>query len=172
MTRDLNICIALGTWTNYTQNKPCYVCIINRFQIVAYLQQIWWVEVSGELEFEFPPGKYSLYFRLQLGKASRRFGRRVCNVDQVHGWDTKPVRFQLSTSNGQKSEKEFYLREPGNWFYYRVGEFVAENTNAAMKINFLMAQIDCTHTKGGLSLDSVFICPKEFSEKLLGYTWW
>nr|AWL54287.1 phloem protein 2-2 [Boehmeria nivea] len=144
----------------------------SRFQTVAYLQQIWWVEVSGELEFEFPAGNYSLYFRLQLGKAStRRFGRRVCNVDQVHGWDIKPVKFQLSTSNGHKSLSECYLHDHGNWVHYHVGDFVVEtttnNNNVPLKIKFSMVQIDCTHTKGGLCLDSVLIYPSEFRKNLL-----
>ena len=46
---------------------------------------MWWVEVVGEVELEFPIGTYSLFFRLQLGKASRKLGRRVCNLAQVHG---------------------------------------------------------------------------------------
>ncbi|KAL9317539.1 hypothetical protein ACSQ67_014056 [Phaseolus vulgaris] len=119
----------------------------SRFKSVAYLQQMWWVEVVGELEFEFPVGSYSLVFRLQLGKASKRLGRRVCNVDQVHGWDINPVRFQLSTSDGQHSVSECYLHGPGEWVYYHVGDFVVEKPNERTCIKFSLAQIDCTHTK-------------------------
>ncbi|XP_015878029.3 F-box protein PP2-A14 [Ziziphus jujuba] len=138
----------------------------SRFHTVAYLQQIWWVEVLGELEFEFPPGSYSLCFRLQLGKpTTTRFGRRICAVDQVHGWDAKPVRFQLATSNGQRASSECYLKQQGTWIHYHVGDFVVENTNMPIKIKFSMVQIDCTHTKGGLCLDSVLICPSEFRER-------
>ncbi|KAI6702458.1 hypothetical protein NL676_011594 [Syzygium grande] len=39
----------------------------SRFHTVAYLQQIWWFEVDGELEFPFPTGTYSVFFRVQLG---------------------------------------------------------------------------------------------------------
>ncbi|XP_062120508.1 F-box protein PP2-A13-like [Humulus lupulus] len=139
----------------------------SRFHTVAYLQQIWWFEVIGELELELAPGSYSLYFRLQLGKASRRFGRRVCNLDQVHGWDLKPARFHLSTSNGHKASSECHLNNHGNWVHYRVGDFVVENPNMLVRINFSMVQIDCTHTKGGLCLDTVYIYPTEISNKLL-----
>ncbi|MCE3216743.1 hypothetical protein HAX54_007883 [Datura stramonium] len=38
----------------------------SRFQTVAYLKQIWWLEVDGDLEFQFPEGTYSLFFRLHL----------------------------------------------------------------------------------------------------------
>ncbi|XP_031280527.1 F-box protein PP2-A12 [Pistacia vera] len=140
----------------------------SRFHTVAYLQQIWWYEAIGELEFEFPPGSYSIFFRLQLGKASRRFGRRVCNLEQVHGWDIKPVRFQLSTSNGQQAISECCLYEQGNWVLYHVGDFAIDNNSHDMltKIKFSMMQIDCTHTKGGLCLDSVSIYPSEFRERL------
>ncbi|KAJ7975667.1 F-box protein PP2-A13 [Quillaja saponaria] len=133
----------------------------SRFSSIAFLQKMWWVEVVGELEFEFPAGKYSLFFRLQLGKASKRLGRRICNVDQVHGWDIKPVRFQLSTSNGQHSLSECYLNGPGDWVHYHAGDFMIQNPgNRPIKIVFSMAQIDCTHTKGGLCIDCVLIIPK------------
>ncbi|KAK5778010.1 F-box protein PP2-A11-like [Gossypium arboreum] len=136
----------------------------SRFETVAYLQQIWWFEVVGELEFEFPPGSYSVFFRLHLGKPSKRFGRRVCNLDQVHGWNTKPVRFQLSTSTGHQISSECYLYEPGNWVHYHAGDFVIDDSNPTTKIKFSMMQIDCTHTKGGLCVDSIFIYPSEFRQ--------
>ncbi|KAE8704673.1 F-box protein PP2-A13 [Hibiscus syriacus] len=122
----------------------------SRFETVAYLQQIWWFEVVGELEFEFSPGSYSLFFRLHLGKPSRRFGRRTCNINQVHGWNIKPVRFQLSTSTGQEVSSECYLYDSGKWVYYHVGDFIVTgDSNSPTKIKFSMMQIDCTHTKGG-----------------------
>ncbi|KAJ6676160.1 F-BOX PROTEIN PP2-A15 [Salix viminalis] len=139
----------------------------SRFSTIAYLQQIWWFEVGGELEFEFPGGAYSLLFRLQLGKPSKKLGRRTCNGDRVHGWDIKPVRFQLSTSNGQQASSECYLHQQGNWGHHHVGDFVVDNTNAGpLRLKFSMMQIDCTHTKGGVCLDSVLICPSEFRENL------
>jgi hypothetical protein len=129
-----------------------FIFCIHRFKNVAYLQQMWWVEVIGELEFVFPVGSYSITFRLQLGKSSKRLGRRVCNDDQVHGWDIKPVRFQLSTSDGQRSISECYLHGPGQWAYYHVGDFMVVKPNEPIKIKFSLAQIDCTHTKGGLCI--------------------
>ncbi|WJX66476.1 hypothetical protein P8452_51033 [Trifolium repens] len=138
----------------------------SRFKSVAYLQQMWWVEVLGELEFEFPKGNYSIFFKLQLGKTTKRLGRRVCNLEQVHGWDIKPVRFQLSTSDGQNSLSQCYMNGPGEWAYYHVGDFVSEKANGPINIKFSLAQIDCTHTKGGLCIDGAVICPKELAHKL------
>lgn len=151
----------IGLQTNV--KEKIFTC---RFQMVAYLQQIWWFEAIGEIEFEFPPGTYSLFFRLQLGKASKRFGGRVCNLEQVHGWDIKPVRFQLSTSHGQKALSECCLYGPGNWVLYHVGDFVVEHPHTPAKVKFSMMQIDCTHTKGGLCVDSVLIYSSEFREIL------
>ncbi|XP_043697030.1 F-box protein PP2-A13-like [Telopea speciosissima] len=131
----------------------------SRFRTVAYLHQIWWFEVGGEVEFCFPVGTYSLFFRVQLGRASKRLGRRICNPEHVHGWDIKPVRFQLSTSDGQHAQSQCYLSEPGNWSHCYAGDFIVENPNVPTKIKFSMTQIDCTHTKGGLCVDSVLICP-------------
>ncbi|WOG85898.1 hypothetical protein DCAR_0105091 [Daucus carota subsp. sativus] len=139
----------------------------SRFGTIAYLQQTWWFEVSGEVEFPLPAGTYSLFFRLQLGKSTKRFGRRVCNSQNVHGWDIKPVQFQLSTSENQNLRTtSSYLREPGNWNYYHGGDFVVENSGNPAKIKFSMMQIDCTHNKGGLSVDSLLIYPAEFKERL------
>ncbi|XP_038906479.1 F-box protein PP2-A14 isoform X1 [Benincasa hispida] len=135
----------------------------SRFGSVAYLKQIWWVEIGGELEFELPKGNYSVYFRLQLGKPSKKFGRRFVDIDQVHGWELKPVRFEVSISNNaQKASSECYLNQFGKWVLYKVGDFSIETHNFVAQIKFSMIQIDCTHTKGGLSVDSVFICPNDF----------
>ncbi|KAL9999802.1 putative phloem protein [Helianthus debilis subsp. tardiflorus] len=132
----------------------------SRFGYVAYLQQTWWFEVDGEVEFPFPVGTYSLYFRLQLGRPGKQFGRRVCNREHIHGWDIKPVRFQLATSDGQQAISQCYLTKPGAWNLYHAGSFVVEDSKSPMKVKFSMMQIDCTHTKGGLCVDSVLICPK------------
>lgn len=136
----------------------------SRFHSTAYLQQIWWFEVVGEVDFCFPAGTaYSLYFRLHLGKSSTRFGRRVCSSEQVHGWDKKPVRFQLSTSDGQHAVSQCYLDEPGRWILYHVGDFDAPpSSGQPTRLKFSLAQIDCTHTKGGLCVDSVLVYPKGF----------
>lgn len=137
-------------------------CEESRFHSVAYLQQIWWFEVDGEVDFPFPEGTYSLFFRLQLGRTSKRFGRRVCNSEHIHGWDIKPVQFQLSTSDGQHATTHCFLEGPGKWAHYHVGDFIVDNRSESMKIKFSMTQIDCTHTKGGLCLDSVLVYPTKF----------
>ncbi|MBA0616123.1 hypothetical protein Godav_016198 [Gossypium davidsonii] len=137
-----------------------------RFHSIAYLQQTWWFEVDGEVEFPFPAGSYSVFFRLQLGRSSKRFGRRICNSEHIHGWDKKPVRFQLWTSDGQHARSQCTLNEPGKWFHYHIGDFNVENSNSSTKIKLSMTQIDCTHTKGGLCLDSVVIYPSKYREKL------
>ncbi|XP_031265587.1 F-box protein PP2-A12-like isoform X2 [Pistacia vera] len=138
----------------------------SRFASVAYLQQIWWFEVDGEMEFPFPVGTYSVFFRLQLGRTAKRFGRRICNTEHVHGWDRKPVQFQLWTSDGQHASSQCILNESGRWIRYHIGDFVVENANALTKIKFSMTQIDCTHTKGGLCLDSVQIYPRKYTGRL------
>ncbi|KAF2311152.1 hypothetical protein GH714_019719 [Hevea brasiliensis] len=138
----------------------------SRFQKVAYLQQIWWLEVDGEFEFQFPAGTYSLFFRLQLGKSTKRMGRRVCNTEHIHGWDVKPVRFELTTSDGQHAVSQCFLDNPGNWVHYHVGDFVVKHPNESTNIKFSLTQIDCTHTKGGLCLDAVFIYPSSFGNEI------
>ncbi|KAH7863299.1 hypothetical protein Vadar_015902 [Vaccinium darrowii] len=119
----------------------------SRFKNVAYLHQIWWFEVVGEMEFQFPVGTYSLFFRLHLGRPNKRMGRRVCNLDQIHGWNVKPVQFQLTTSDGQHAVSRCVLDNPGMWVNYHAGDFVVGQPNEPTKIKFSLSQIDCTHTK-------------------------
>lgn len=148
----------------------------SRFHVVAYLQQIWWFEVDGVVKFPFPADIYTLYFRLHLGRFSKRLGRRVCNFDHTHGWDIKPVRFELSTSDGQQASCEFCLDETeqdevngnqkrGCWIDYKVGEFIVTDSEPATEVKFSMKQIDCTHSKGGLCVDSVFIIPSDLKAR-------
>lgn len=147
-----------------------FMCLPScRFHMVAYLQQIWWFEVGGELEFPFPAGTYSLFFRVLLGRPTRRLGRRVCNPEHIHGWNIKPVWFRLTTSDGQHSISPCHLENnPGSWANYHAGDFVVEShPDSFTKIKFSMAQIDCTHTKGGLCLDSVLVCPSSIGKSII-----
>lgn len=130
----------------------------SRFHTIAYLQQIWWLEAEGELEFEFPPGTYNLFFRLKLGKPST--GELISRRSQVYGWNVKPVRFQLSLSDGRQLTSLYNLNAAaGKWTNYFVGEFLVGKTQTLTKLRFSMTQIDCTHSKGGVSLDCVLISP-------------
>lgn len=148
----------------------------SRFNVVAFLQQIWWFEVDGVVKFPFPAGIYTLSFRLHIGKFSKRLGRRVSNFDQTHGWDVRPVRFELSTSDGQQASCECCLDESerddmntnlkrGCWIDYKVGEFIVTDSEPTTEVRFSMKQIDCTHSKGGLCVDAVYIIPSDLRER-------
>ncbi|XP_022933858.1 F-box protein PP2-A15-like isoform X2 [Cucurbita moschata] len=148
----------------------------SRFNVVAYLQQIWWFEVDGMVKFPFPADIYTLTFRLHLGRFYKRLGRRTCSFEHTHGWGVKPVRFEMSTSDGQQATHEFCLdehgfidvsghRKRGCWIEYKVGEFLVDKSGSATEIRFSMKQIDCTHSKGGLCVDSVFIVPSILKDR-------
>ncbi|XP_022983039.1 F-box protein PP2-A15-like isoform X3 [Cucurbita maxima] len=147
----------------------------SRFNVVAYLQQIWWFEVDGMVKFPFPADIYTLTFRLHLGRFYKRLGRRGCSFEHTHGWDVKPVRFEMSTSDGQQATHEFCLDENrfiesehhkrGCWIEYKVGEFFVNESGSTTEIRFSMKQIDCTHSKGGVCVDSVFIVPSNLKER-------
>ncbi|KAJ4969807.1 hypothetical protein NE237_002906 [Protea cynaroides] len=148
----------------------------SRFHVVAFLQQIWWFEVDGSVKFPFPPGVYTLSFRLHLGRFFKRLGRRTCSFEHTYGWDIKPVRFELSTSDGQQAACKCCLDEfekddangnhkRGCWIEYKVGEFAVHDSEDATEVRFSMKQIDCTHSKGGLCVDSVFIFPSNLRER-------
>nr|XP_016484851.1 PREDICTED: F-box protein PP2-A15-like [Nicotiana tabacum] len=144
----------------------------SRFHVVAYCQQVWWFELSGTVKFPFPPDIYTLTFRVHLGKIFKRLGRRACNFEHTHGWDLGPVRFELSTSDGQYAVSEFFLDDigqddangnikRGSWIEYKVGEFIVSSSDPVTEVRFSMKQIDCTHSKGGLCVDSVSITPSD-----------
>lgn len=140
---------------------------------MAYLQQIWWFEVDGTVTFPFPANTYTLSFRVHLGRFTKRLGRRLSTYEHTHGWEIKPVRFEFSTSDGQHAYAECLLDEAkyddaygnnhkrGCWLEYNVGEFIVTNSDPPAEIRFSMKQIDCTHSKGGLCIDSVSIIPTE-----------
>ncbi|KAM7464294.1 hypothetical protein LguiA_032415 [Lonicera macranthoides] len=148
----------------------------SRFHTVAYLQQIWWFEVDGVVKFPLPADIYTLSFRIHLGRFSKRLGRRVCNFEHTHGWDIKPVRFELSTSDGQQASTYCCLEETdqedsngnhnrGCWVEYKVGEFIVGESDPATEVRFSMKQIDCTHSKGGLCVDNVSIIPSDLKAR-------
>lgn len=119
--------------------------------------------MEGELEFEFPPGTYSVFFRLHLGRVGKRLRR---NSENVHGWDVKPAQFQFKTHDGQQAVSRCMLGNLGNWVHYHAGDFIVEEPNALTRIKFSLTQIDCTHTKGGLCVDSILICPSNVGKEL------
>lgn len=139
-----------------------------RFHTVAYLQQTWWFEVDGQLEFPFSAGTYSVFFRVMLGRPTKRLGHWVSNPEHVHGWDIKPVQFRLTTSDGLHSISQCHLESNrGTWANYHAGDFLVESRpDSSTKIKFSMNQIDCTHTKGGLCLDSVLVCPSSIGKSI------
>uniref|UniRef100_A0A0E0RI02 Uncharacterized protein n=1 Tax=Oryza rufipogon TaxID=4529 RepID=A0A0E0RI02_ORYRU len=55
------------------------------------------------------------------------------DTEHVHGWDKKPVRFQLSTS------VLCSLGEPGSWVLYHAGDFVVSKPDQTIKLMFSMA---------------------------------
>ncbi|CAN4121441.1 unnamed protein product [Withania somnifera] len=143
-----------------------------RFHAVAYCLQVWWFEVSGSVKFPFPPDIYTLTFRVHLGKFHKRLGLRVCNFEHTRGWDLGPVRYELFTSDGQQAVSEYSIHDcdqddasayikRGNWIEYKVGEFLVSRSDPTFEIRFSMKQIDCTHSKGGLCVDSVLIAPSD-----------
>ncbi|EMS68812.1 hypothetical protein TRIUR3_15841 [Triticum urartu] len=122
-------------------------------------------------------GKKEVYAR--LAKAVRfDDGKREFWLEKSTGmrrrtgipvWYRKPVRFQLSTSDGQNAVSQRYLDdEPGSWALYHAGDFVVapdteeHGQGRPVRVKFSMAQIDCTHTKGGLCVDSVLVYPRGF----------
>ena len=82
------------------------------------------------------------------------------------------MRFSLSTSDGQEASCEYYLADKEgeqagreSWRDYKVGEFVVGCSEPTTEVQWSMKQIDCTHSKGGICVDSVFIIPTDVKER-------
>uniref|UniRef100_A0A5B7B8B1 Putative F-box protein PP2-A15 n=1 Tax=Davidia involucrata TaxID=16924 RepID=A0A5B7B8B1_DAVIN len=56
------------------------------------------------------------------------------------------------------------LRGIGCWIEYKVGEFIVNELDPATEVRFSLKQIDCTHCKGGLCVDSVSIIRSDLKD--------
>ncbi|CAN1264971.1 F-box protein PP2-A14 [Linum perenne] len=144
-------------WLEKSSGKNCVTVSYKTMRITGIDDRRYWTHIPADESSKPTSAKPC------------RSGRHVSSSssDKVHGWDKKPVRFQLSTSNGQTASSERYLTEHHGWEHVLVGEFTVENSNVATKIKFSMMQIDCTHTKGGLCFDSVIVCPTEVRDRVV-----
>lgn len=49
---------------------------------------------------------------------------------------------------------------------YHMGDVDVRRTETSFKVRFSMKQVDCTHTKGGVCVDSLLVYPVGFKERL------
>uniref|UniRef100_R7WG31 F-box domain-containing protein n=1 Tax=Aegilops tauschii TaxID=37682 RepID=R7WG31_AEGTA len=127
----------------------------------------------------FDDGKREFWLEKSTGMVCMALSSKslvITGIDDRRYWvhmpnteSRKPVRFQLSTSDGQNAVSQRYLDdEPGSWALYHAGDFVVapdteeHGQGRPVRVKFSMAQIDCTHTKGGLCVDSVLVYPRGF----------
>ncbi|PPS09168.1 hypothetical protein GOBAR_AA11470 [Gossypium barbadense] len=163
---------AKKVWLHKSTGGVCMSISSKGLQITGIDDRRYWNHIpTNESRLSDSAGRHWLFGKVfleahELGRASRGFGRGICDPKQVHGWDIKPVRFQLWTSGDKHSTCECSLNEAGKWFHYHVGDFNVENPDSSTKIKLSMTQIDCTNTKGGLCLDSVVIYPSASRERL------
>ncbi|CAO1945318.1 unnamed protein product [Urochloa humidicola] len=72
-------------------------------QSVAYLRQIWWFEVVGEVDFCFPVGTYSLYFRVHLGSSTNDLAATIAaqtmSMAGIRSMSTSNSRPQMDDVN-------------------------------------------------------------------------
>ncbi|KAL3648228.1 hypothetical protein CASFOL_007652 [Castilleja foliolosa] len=108
------------------------------------------------MEFHFTAGSYSMFFRLQLGRAYKMFGPRLCNSEHDHGWDKKPSRFQSendAADNLLRSESfmkrksteleitEYWSEIGENW---RSSHRLSSSSRFGSRISFLRLSIFAT----------------------------
>ncbi|KAL3690458.1 hypothetical protein R1sor_016767 [Riccia sorocarpa] len=80
---------------------------------VAYLKQVCWLEVSGQMDCTLPVGSYTLSWRLSVTEST---GRDLSYIRHSlgYGWSHKPVLFKLETDGGLVSQRAHFL-DPDRW---------------------------------------------------------
>ncbi|CAM6102085.1 unnamed protein product [Calypogeia fissa] len=126
----------------------------SRFAEVAYLTQVWWLQVEGNMHCSLLPGTYTVSWRLSFAH------------DDVNGFDDPPVKFSVEGPdhvliNVYKDLANHWSSNFGDskWAELDVGEFTVGRGVSPVAIKFSLKEIDCGYLKSGMFVDSVLIQP-------------
>lgn len=135
---------------------------------MAYLEEVCWFHVTGDMTCLLPPGSYTISWRLQYDGSLRH-----------SGWASVPTEFTLSLSDGSQSttshryldhQREIAARQNGlvdltpvrmvdNWLEYDAGEITVENEEKETKLTFGMMETQSGQWKSGVTLDGIVLRP-------------
>ncbi|EFJ10053.1 hypothetical protein SELMODRAFT_47162, partial [Selaginella moellendorffii] len=155
----------------------------SRFDEVAFLRDVCWLEIRGSFSGYLKLGSYRVSFRLQLlGSHARRRGRGADWHDDAYGWEAQPVIFSLSAPPSSTRERRRYLASArqlhrggqsgieaadlaaarvveDGWMEYDAGEFCVEDEDFPVALEFSLVEIRGGNWKSGLYVDGVVIKP-------------
>lgn len=156
------------------------------FKEIAELVTVCWLEVRGQFDLKLlsPGSTYAISFRLKLNESrrgiTRNFGHRamVPPWPRPYGWNHKPVKFSVTTPDGDHQIYARYLSDldkpvenneyqmtpfrhvEDGWIEFDAGRFVVEEEgDNPGKIEFCMREWEGGNWKGGLLLDGIKIQP-------------
>lgn len=161
-----------------------------RWPEIAYVKEVCWFQVTGELNCLLPPGSYTLSWRMQMNDSPRNHSNVEAEnnytEDHVYGWASAPAEFFLSLRDGsQVSNNHRYLTNrhensrrqnqllnltpvrvvEDNWLEYDVGEFVIEYGQEGADLKFSVMDVQSGQWKSGLNLDGVVVRPTYLAQK-------
>lgn len=132
----------------------------SRFDELASLLAVCWLEVRGQIDCRVlsAGAEYRVVFVLKF-------------VQYAQGWNERPVKFSVTTPEGEERESEQRLMEcqrrvnSGGWMEVAAGEFkvrsaVEDNEDDPSNVEFCMKEVVGGNWKGGLLIDGVRIEPK------------
>ncbi|EFJ34936.1 hypothetical protein SELMODRAFT_35818, partial [Selaginella moellendorffii] len=155
----------------------------SRFDEVAFLRDVCWLEIRGSFSGYLKLGSYRVSFRLQLLEShARRRGRGGDWHDDAYGWEAQPVIFSLSAPPSSTRERRRYLASArqlhrggqsgidaadlaaarvveDGWMEYDAGEFCVEDEDFPVALEFSLVEIRGGNWKSGLYVDGVVIKP-------------
>lgn len=139
----------------------------SKFREVAYLERVWWLEVTGTLQCSLHPGTYTLSWRLSYQSRSL--------ID--------PLKFSLTVNGNEPDNTQCRLTASGpmvsqyggphllawrwdrfGWMEVDVGEFSITSKDLPVEVSFSMRETSNLHyPKSGLYLGGVMIRPSSIS---------
>jgi hypothetical protein len=173
-------------WNWISQNDSC--C-----EEIAELIAVCWLEVKGQFDCKLlsPGTAYTISFRLKLHEPPCGICHIVVRAFnptfyQAYGWNCKPVKFSVTTPNGESHkiyarylsdidkpvENEGYQMTPlrhveEGWMEFDAGRFVVEEGDTPGKIEFCMSEWEGGNWKGGLLLEGVKIQPASLGTEII-----
>ncbi|TKY53033.1 F-box protein PP2-A15 [Spatholobus suberectus] len=103
-------------WLDRVTGRVCMSISTKAMAITGIDDRRYWnwiptEESSTIANLDVEAALFSICSGFTLDGFPKGLGRRVCNYEHTHGWDIKPVKFELSTSDGQQASCECCLEE-------------------------------------------------------------
>ncbi|XP_038878695.1 F-box protein PP2-B10-like [Benincasa hispida] len=134
----------------------------SRFEEVAELRTIWWLEIKGSINTKFLSSK-TLYFAYLLVKFA----------DRAYGLNTHPSQASVQLNTVISKRKVYLHKEKGykdqvfidgddgdddNWVEIKLGEFYVNDSGEGV-VEMCLKEVESQHLRGGLVVEGIQLRP-------------